>query len=626
MGTLGSLVTVSPLTIVISVTNPSFAPSPSQLQTNLPIVSINTNGVAIVDKVTDVPGTITITSSNGQTSYLPNSKNTDNTGTFHLHGNSTLYMPKLAYHVKLNSSVDLLPAIGASSTVCPYGTAAKPTCDKSKSYVLLANYDDKTLLRDWSASALANSIPVGGSYLSPVAGSPTPNTSTTPAWAPHSLFVELYLNGAYEGNYQLIEEVKVDSHRVNITELGDTSGGNLTGGYLMEIDHHEDEDYLFFTPENIPIGMIDPDYTPEVPEQETYISNYVDQAEDSLWSPSFTDPTIGWRAYFDEASAVNFYLVNDIMGNADGGSFNSSDYFFKQVDSPLLYMGPIWDFDYSSGNTGDQTIKDAITPWMQVRAPWYTRWFLDPGFTTDTATQFNALRENGIFDSWIASIQAQSQSLGESESNNFQRWPMLGLPVWPNAQVSGSYAGEVSYLTNWLQLRIDYLDFVLNAGTTPKAATATSVGVSSESPDSSTPVTITATVSGGSDPSGSVYFLSPTGVLLGATALSGNQAAFTSVLPTGNESVQAVYGGDTQNQLSVGSATIAVTQAQSVTFCNLGVSATAISQGTGISATAALGTSPSSTPPTGTITFTVNGTSVGSMRSTRRLQLFRFQV
>ena len=31
-------------------------------------------------------------------------------------------------------------------------------------------------------------------------------------WAPHSLFVELYLNGEYEGNYQLIEEVKVDSH------------------------------------------------------------------------------------------------------------------------------------------------------------------------------------------------------------------------------------------------------------------------------------------------------------------------------------------------------------------------------------------------------------------------------
>ena len=44
---------------------------------------------------------------------------------------------------------------------CPYVTSSnKATCDKSKSYILLANYDDKTLLRDWSASALANAIPI----------------------------------------------------------------------------------------------------------------------------------------------------------------------------------------------------------------------------------------------------------------------------------------------------------------------------------------------------------------------------------------------------------------------------------------------------------------------------------
>ena len=74
-------------------------------------------------------------------------------------------MPKLPYHVKLNTSLDLLNTMGLA---CPYVTnnSGKPACDKSKSYVLLANYDDKTLLRDWSASALANAIPhVGNGYL-----------------------------------------------------------------------------------------------------------------------------------------------------------------------------------------------------------------------------------------------------------------------------------------------------------------------------------------------------------------------------------------------------------------------------------------------------------------------------
>ena len=115
--------------------------------------------MAIVDKTTEVPGTITITSANGQASYLPNSDDTDNTATFHLHGNSTIYMPKLPYHVKLNTSLDLLNTMGLE---CPYITngKGKAACDKSKSYILLANYDDKTFLRDWSASALANSIPI----------------------------------------------------------------------------------------------------------------------------------------------------------------------------------------------------------------------------------------------------------------------------------------------------------------------------------------------------------------------------------------------------------------------------------------------------------------------------------
>src|ERR1700683_828585 len=164
----------------------------------------------------------------------------------------------------MNTSLDLLSAMGLN---CPYVTSkGKEVCDKSKSYVLLANYDDKTFLRDWSASALANAIPIGNGFLNSPADSPSPSgSSTLLPWASHSLFVELYLNGVYEGNYQLIEEVKVDSHRVNINELSETdiAPAQVTGGYLMEIDQREDEAYVFHTPQNVPIGLIDPDFTPD---------------------------------------------------------------------------------------------------------------------------------------------------------------------------------------------------------------------------------------------------------------------------------------------------------------------------------------------------------------------------
>jgi hypothetical protein len=429
IGAVGAEQSTAPLTLTVSISNSSYAPSPGAI--NLPIVTINTDDMPIVNKTTDVPGTITITSANGQTTYLPSTANPDNTATFHLHGHSTLYMPKLSYHVKMNTSLDLLSAMGL---ICPYLTSkGNETCDKSKSYILLANYDDKTFLRDWSASALANAIPIGNGYLNSPADSPTPSgTSTLLPWAPHSLFVEMYLNGVYEGNYQLIEEVKVDNHKVNITELTATqTSGDVSGGYLMEIDDYKDEAYVFFTPQGYPIWLIDPDFSPdpEVPAQTSYISSYVDSAENALFASNYTDTTLGWRAYFDEASSINWYIVNDVMGNADGGQFHSSDYLYKNVDNPLIYMGPVWDFDISSGNVYFAAIEDPTTPWVQVINKWYPRWFSDPGYLANVTTQWNALKNNGVFSTWLASISQQAATLEQSQANNFGRWPMQGLRV-----------------------------------------------------------------------------------------------------------------------------------------------------------------------------------------------------
>ena len=548
VATFGSVQATSTLPITVSISNSSFAPAPSAI--NLPILTINTSGTPIVSKTIDVSGTVIITSPDSQTTYL------DDAATLHVHGHSTASMPKLAYEMKLADSIDLLATMGLK---CPYVTSSgKATCDKSKTYVLLANYDDKTLLRDWAASALANAIPYGGDYLdeTPVpsgnTGSiPTPSgTSTLMPWAPHSLFVELYLNGVYEGNYQLIEKVNVDSHRLNITELSetDTSANQVTGGYQMEIDQYQDEAYVFHTPSGIPIGLVDPDFSPdpEVPEQTAYISSYVDSAETALFSSNSTDPTLGWRAYFDEASAVNFYIVNEVMGNADGGAFYSSVYLYKERNNPFLYMGPIWDFDVSSGNVNYQSVVNPTVLWMRYEAPWYAQWFNDPGFKADVVKQWNALKKNGVFTSWLASIQSESGTLEQSQANNFARWPMLGLQVWPNPQAAGSYNGEVTYLLDWLNLRIAYMDSVFNY----KAPTATTLNVQSGPLRASVPVTLSASVTGSQGSlTGTVSFLS-NGVILGTTPLTGGGASLAVSLPAGSNSLQAVYSGDQSNTLS----------------------------------------------------------------------------
>ncbi len=611
VGVAGSTTASSTMTLMVSLTNPSFAPAQSQI--NLPIVTINTNGTPILDGTTDVPGTITITSADGSTSYLPNSSDTDNTADFHLHGNSTAAMPKKPYHVKLNTSLDLLHVMGLS---CPYITNGKslPTCDKSKSFDLLANYDDKTFLRDWAASALANAIPIGNGYLSSPANSPSPSgTATLMPWASHSLFVELYLNGVYEGNYQLIEEVKVDSHRINISELAETDiTDDISGGYLLEIDTRADEAFTFKTPQGLPIGLIDPDFTPdpEVPQQTSYISSYVDTAENALFASNFTDPALGWRAYFDEASAVNWYIVNDVMGNVDGGDFFSSDYLYKDKDNPLLYMGPIWDFDISSGNVNYHAISNPTIPWVQTQALWYKQWFKDPGFAADAATQWNALKENGVFSNWITSIQQQAATLEQSQANNFGRWPMQGIKVWPNPQAAGSYDNEVAYLANWLNLRIAYLDAQFNH----KAQTTTTIGVQSGTLRNGSPAQLSAKVTGGATPTGPVSFMS-NGLVIGTAALDDNgNASGAFNLPVGGDALTAVYAGDGNNGLSAsnaGNVTVLAPLVESAT--SLAASVSSAPQGTSVSLPLTVVGTSGSAKPTGSVALTVNGSPLGNV-------------
>ena len=615
VGIAGSTQVTVPMTLTVSLSNPAFAPTPSQI--DLPILSIDTGGTAVASKTINVPGTVSITSADGKTTYLPNSSDSDNTATFHVHGNSTSLMPKLPYEMKLGTSVDLLTAMGMK---CPYVTSSgKAICDKSKTYVLLANYDDKTFLRDWAASALANAIPMGGGYLTSPADSPSPSgTSTLMPWAPHSLFVELYLNGAYEGNYQLIEKVNVDSHRINITELTDSdSSGDLSGGYQMEIDQENGEDYMFTTPQNVVIGMNDPDFTPEVPEQTSYITNYVDTAENALFSSNFTDPALGWRAYFDEASAINFYIVNDVMGNQDGGSFYSSDYFYKAIDSPLIYMGPIWDFDISSGNFNGSASTNPTVPWMQTHAPWYVQWLKDPGFKADLVTQWNALKNNSVFTTWIASINQQAASLQQSQTNNFGRWPMQGITVWPNAEAAGSYQAEVSYMTSWIETRIAYLDSLFNQ----KAQSSTTLSASLATVRQGSPVTFSAHVSATSSnaPSGTVTFIGTPSINytidLGTATLDGNgNATLTANLLAGAQTIEAVFNGDSHNALSASSnlsITVLPPLVGTVTALISSVSnATALAPA---SFTVVVVPNSGTTIPTGTVSFTVNGQPVATV-------------
>ena len=365
----------------------------------LPVLRIDTTGRApIVDKETYLSGTIKL-DPNG--SPLPEYEgSTQIKG----RGNSTWNHPKKPYRLKLASST----ALGGMP--------------KSKHWVLLANYLDASQLRNATAFDLSS--------------------QTSLVWTPRYQFVEVVLNGSYDGVYMLVEQVRGASDRVPITEMdsSDIEGEALTGGYLLEVDQYleQNSEPGWRTTQNVPVVVKEPD--PATPEQMEYARSSIQAFEDALFAPDFTNPDSGYRGFVDIASMVDYYLLNEVTGNVDG--FFSSAYLWKERSDPLLHFGPAWDFDASMGNA-----LATISPywfWTRVSGPWLPRAFQDPWFNQQVVDRWNELRP--AFQSVADQILARADSLAPAVANDNARW----------ARGVGD-ADQPAYVSHWLNERIGWL-------------------------------------------------------------------------------------------------------------------------------------------------------------------------
>jgi hypothetical protein len=426
LATAGAQQSTASVQLTLASPNPNFVPA----KMDLPVLEITTDNAApIASLITYVSGSVSI-------KPAPSGTDAAFSGTMQIrgHGNTTWLLPKKPYKLKLDAKAGLLGM--------PAG----------KTWVLLANYDDKSLLRDQVAFEVGRRAGM--------------------AWTPNSRFVELFLNGQYQGNYQLTEEIKIDKNRVNIPEMDDTdnSGKSLTGGYLLEVDTRGDpDDILFKTSRGVIFDLHDPD--PATPQQLTYIENYIQKTEDVLYSADFTDPTTGYTQYLDTDSFINWYLVNELFKNNDA-VFWSSCWLYKDR-SGKIFMGPVWDFDIGAGNVNYNGNDDPTGWWLRSNDLTYTQWtkrlFDDPAFASAVAERWKQLKATQ-FDSLSAYIDENAAALNQSQINNYQRWPILGQYVPPNAEVAGSYQGEVAYLKSWLTARIAWMDSQLD----PQAAGSSS--------------------------------------------------------------------------------------------------------------------------------------------------------
>ena len=295
---------------------------------------------------------------------------------------------------------------------------------KDKSWVLIANYADKSALRNHAAL-----------YLGKIS-----NLEYTSS----SHFVELMLNGKYNGLYQLCEKVKISNHRVAV---GDD-------GFLLEVSQRapRTEGSIYFNVSHMtnPICIEDPDVVVGDANY-NYAKAYVANADAILYSSNFKDPNKGWRAYFDMESFVDWYLINEIAHNTDANMKYSCFMHFKRGGK--ITMGPIWDFDLAFGNT-DEVRRGPTGFWIK-QSDWISRMFSDPAFVAKVKERYNYFysRKADI----MHEIDQTAVYLKRSAYENENRWHTFYDYVLPNYEVWGSYYNEVQSVKEWLNTRMDWL-------------------------------------------------------------------------------------------------------------------------------------------------------------------------
>jgi hypothetical protein len=354
--------------------------------------------------------------------------------------------PKLSYSFELRSRT------GTDTTASLLGMPAE------EDWILYAPYSDKTMLRNALTFHLGSRM--GG-------------------WQPRSRFCEVYLNGDYAGVYQLMESIKRDSNRIDISKLRpeEISGDDLTGGYIVKADKIENYgsgEYFQITPsvhyhnsDKYRFIYVYPKHEEITAEQKSYIKEFLTDMENSLNGDSFTDPATGFRKYLDTRSFVDFQIIQELVNNVDGYRF--STFFYKDKDSKggKLHAGPLWDFDLCYGNEDYTDFNLATNIWLYPkfedkyggRMHWWARLMEDLGYRGVFVSRWKELRKGAFHtDSIMMYLDKTTEYLGEAIDRNFTRWPILGQYVWPNYFVGETYKEELDYLKGWITERVIWID------------------------------------------------------------------------------------------------------------------------------------------------------------------------
>ncbi len=302
---------------------------------------------------------------------------------------------------------------------------------EAKNYVLLAEYSDKSLMRNVITQKMVSMM------------------SDLP-YANQTRFVELYINNEYRGVYVLTEHVETHPNKFYI----ETTPGVIDTGYFLEMDQRLREngtspgtDWFYLS--DVPYELKEPDPLDPLflPAQFSYIRNYMEEALATLRNDT------NYENYIDVDNFIQHFIIHEFVKNVDVGW---SSVFMYKASGEKLKFGPLWDFDLAFGNA--DYIDYGPENFYGMRQ-YKNQFFIAMMQIPEIRAKFRQAYFDFYFDvipSILLMIDPLAESLEDMADRNYAKWPTLGEYVWPNPEEMreiDTFRGQVQYVYDFIEIR-----------------------------------------------------------------------------------------------------------------------------------------------------------------------------
>ena len=402
-----------------------------KFSTALPVIYMNTMGQQIL-KENAIWGNIALLDGNGEEQSVFSVPNSIYRATIKYRGASSYNrFDKKQYRIKFYKNKK-----DSEKKVSLAGMGA------NSEWVLNGPYLDKTLIRNKLVYDLARELN---------------------GWAPDSRFVELFVDGEYQGVYLAVEPVTNGESRLRLSEFGLLSGETA---YIVSRDRSDTESEELktwgktagYTNNSLYIGY--PSKNKVTEKQKAYIQKDISEFEQVLYGKNFSDKRFGYQAYIDMDNWVDYFIINEFAMNYDAG--NLSTYVYKELGGKLQLA--VWDFNNGFDNFQDSVKSTDIL--HTVKNSWIEKLWQDKNFRDRVCERYVQLRKTTLSEEHISEkIASYQEELGDAVDRNFKVWGysfsealLAGTTKEGTSRDLGNYEEAMKQLTDTIRERLAYLD------------------------------------------------------------------------------------------------------------------------------------------------------------------------